>query len=79
MTTREIRMRDNIDRTANDAAARENLREPGEARNAAEASRGPPGIDPVTGEVTGAGSGAGGGNPGEDYDDDHTAGSNSAS
>ncbi len=70
-------MRDNIDRAANDAAAREDLREPDEVRDTGGASRGPPGIDPVTGEVTGAGSGAGGGNPGEDYDDDHTAGSNS--
>lgn len=56
---------------AKDASAGDRPASPG-------GSRGRAAIDPVTGEVQGGGSGAGGGNPGEDYDDDHTAGSNSA-
>lgn len=67
--------RDNIDRAGNDAAVREALL-PDPATTPVGGSRGPAGIDPVTGEVSGAGSGAGGGNAGEDFDGDHTAGSN---
>lgn len=70
-------MTDGVDRAGNDAAVREGLRSTEFPNDDGKASRGTPGVDPVTGEVTGAGSGAGGGNPGEDYDDDHTAGSNS--
>lgn len=72
-------MRDNIDRVGNDAAVREAVGPDANAKASFDegASRGTPGVDPVTGEVSGAGSGAGGSSPGEDYDDDHTAGSNS--
>lgn len=73
--------RDNIDRAGNDAAARDLLgtNAPDEASvSPGHATRGVAGVDPLTGEVVGAGSGTGGGNPGEDFDDDHTAGSNTA-
>jgi len=68
-----------IDRGGNDDAVRKALNavpniEPTEDG----ASRGVAAVDPRTGEVKGGGSGAGGGDPGEDYDDDHSAGSNSA-
>lgn len=78
MTTKPdvTRGRDSIDRAGNDAAAIAGLEEEDVADAGAGASRGVPGIDPATGEVSGAGSGTGGGNPGEDYDDDHTTGSN---
>lgn len=68
-----------IDRGGNDDAVRKALH-PASGLKPAEdgASRGVAAIDPRTGEVKGGGSGAGGGNPGEDYDDDHSAGSNSA-
>lgn len=73
--------RNAIDRQANDEAARKalGLKVDGASDGAESgngASRGVAGVDPRTGEVFGAGSGTGGGNPGEDYDDDHTAGSN---
>lgn len=72
--------RDGIDRRSNDEAAREALGgDRGDGNDGVEgASRGVATIDPDTGEVSGGGSGAGGSNPGEDYDDDHTAGSNTA-
>lgn len=71
-------MSNGIDRVGNDAAARDGLdldKGPDRPRRA---SRGLAGVDPATGEVSGAGSGTGGSNPGEDFDDDHTAGSNTA-
>lgn len=67
-----------IDRAENDAAVARVLHgsEPDGARVGASSVS--PTIDPVTGEVSGTGSGTGGGNAGEDFDDDHTAGSNTA-
>lgn len=72
---------DGIDRAGNDAAARAALgmdarRSLDEGRE--RTSSATPAVDEVTGEVSGTGSGAGGSNPGEDFDDDHTAGSNTA-
>ena len=66
---------DGIDRRHNDDAARALLRPDDAAQQAGHLL---PAVDPATGEVTGTGSGTGGGNPGEDYDTDHTAGSNTA-
>lgn len=66
---------DGIDRRHNDEAARAMLRPDDGARLAGHLL---PAVDPATGEVTGTGSGTGGGNAGEDYDTDHTAGSNTA-
>lgn len=68
--------RDNIDRAGNDDAVRKALLPDPRPEDADGASRGHAAIDPVTGEVSGAGSGAGGGVAGEDFDDDHTSGSN---
>ena len=67
-----------IDRAGNDAAVARALHgsEP-DGRRVGSSSVSPT-IDPVTGEVSGTGSGTGGGNAGEDFDDDHTAGSNTA-
>lgn len=65
-----------IDRASNDAAVALALHgsEPDGGR--AGGSRVSPFVDPATAEVQGTGSGTGGGNAGEDYDGDHTAGSN---
>lgn len=65
--------RDGMDPLHNDEAARKLLR-PDDGTAMGDNILPP--LDPVTGEVTGPGLGAGGGNAGEDYDDDHTAGSN---
>lgn len=75
---------DGIDRAGNDDAARALLKPEAKARTLGSighresdgGSRGPAAIDEVSGEVSGGGSGTGGGNAGEDFDDDHTAGSN---
>ncbi len=71
-----------IDRQGNDEAVRDALGADGAnpvgTNRVGGGSRGVAGIDPDTGEVSGGGSGTGGSNPGEDYDDDHTAGSNTA-
>lgn len=67
--------RNGIDRTENDAAVADVLRGTRALAGHAPVSN-IPYVDPLTGEVSGTGSGTGGGNPGEDYDDDHTAGSN---
>lgn len=77
MAQPEPGVRNGIDRTANDAAVAAALGGGGAVDEATHAVPSLPGVDPVTGEVRGTGSGTGGGNPGEDYDDDHTAGSNS--
>lgn len=68
--------RDNIDRVGNDEAVRRALISDPRPQDEDGASRGRAAIDPVTGEVSGAGSGAGGSVAGEDFDDDHTSGSN---
>lgn len=69
----EVNAHDGIDRAANDEAARVLLNPSPEMKATAGLL---PEIDSATGEVAGTGSGAGGGNRGEDFDDDHTAGSN---
>jgi len=72
----EVDAHDGIDRAGNDEAARTLLSPAPELKATAGLL---PAIDPATGEVAGTGSGAGGGNQGEDFDDDHTAGSNTVS
>ena len=67
--------RDGMDRLHNDEAARKLLR-PDDGTAMGEHILPP--VDPATGEVHGPGMDTGGGNAGEDYDDDHTAGSNTA-
>ena len=62
-----------IDQASNDAAALAMLR-PDASRRSGEGVL--PAIDPSTGDVSGSGAGPGGGNAGEDFDGDHTAGSN---